>query len=323
MRCALSGGQLRNVALHARLLALDGGGRLGDRRAAPRGGARIPQARRALPAEAAAQRGAVEMSAARPRRPARGRGAAGRRCRRARRPLARRRVQRATLRLSQAHDPSEREAEQIARQVDDDAASGALAARRGSSCLPPAPRRAPRRPEACRRTKSPPSSTAEIKAELGGGQPLLGRHAQLPGAAVQGELRRGSRSIPTARPRSIATRLGASAFTFGRDIFFADGRYQPDSPAGMELLAHELTHTIQQREVVQRQLAPAAARSTSSSRSAPRPRSSAASSAEALDWIADKANIIPGYPDVHHRDRPQPDQHGRRSSAAARTSCAR
>jgi SpoVK/Ycf46/Vps4 family AAA+-type ATPase len=30
-RCTLSGGQLRNVALHARLLALDGDGRLGDR----------------------------------------------------------------------------------------------------------------------------------------------------------------------------------------------------------------------------------------------------------------------------------------------------
>jgi hypothetical protein len=30
VRCVLSGGQLRNVALHARLLALDGGGRLGD-----------------------------------------------------------------------------------------------------------------------------------------------------------------------------------------------------------------------------------------------------------------------------------------------------
>ena len=30
VRCALSGGQLRNVALHARLLALDGGGRSGD-----------------------------------------------------------------------------------------------------------------------------------------------------------------------------------------------------------------------------------------------------------------------------------------------------
>ena len=31
VRCTLSGGQLRNVALHARLLALDGDGRLGDR----------------------------------------------------------------------------------------------------------------------------------------------------------------------------------------------------------------------------------------------------------------------------------------------------
>lgn len=41
--------------------------------------------------------------------------------------------------------------------------------------------------------------------------------------------------------------LRADAFTHGRDIYFAEGRYAPDSPRGASLLAHEVTHTIQQR----------------------------------------------------------------------------
>ena len=40
--------------------------------------------------------------------------------------------------------------------------------------------------------------------------------------------------------------LNARAFTVGRDIYFNEGEYQPASAQGKKLLAHELTHTIQQ-----------------------------------------------------------------------------
>jgi hypothetical protein len=40
--------------------------------------------------------------------------------------------------------------------------------------------------------------------------------------------------------------IGARAFTTGRDIFFRDGEYEPESTDGKEVLAHELTHVIQQ-----------------------------------------------------------------------------
>ncbi|MDN3689969.1 eCIS core domain-containing protein [Cyclobacterium jeungdonense] len=40
--------------------------------------------------------------------------------------------------------------------------------------------------------------------------------------------------------------LGAQAFTHGRDIYFNEGKYNPSSQSGQHLLAHELTHTIQQ-----------------------------------------------------------------------------
>jgi hypothetical protein len=46
-----------------------------------------------------------------------------------------------------------------------------------------------------------------------------------------------------------AREAGALAYTSGNDIVFAAGRYQPNTPAGDALLAHELAHTIQQAGV--------------------------------------------------------------------------
>jgi hypothetical protein len=40
--------------------------------------------------------------------------------------------------------------------------------------------------------------------------------------------------------------LNARAFTTGHDIFFRRGEYSPGSSTGRELLAHELTHVVQQ-----------------------------------------------------------------------------
>jgi len=40
--------------------------------------------------------------------------------------------------------------------------------------------------------------------------------------------------------------LGARAFTLGRDVYFGAGEYQPGSATGRHLLAHELTHVLQQ-----------------------------------------------------------------------------
>ncbi|NOU93618.1 DUF4157 domain-containing protein [Paenibacillus sp. LMG 31456] len=43
--------------------------------------------------------------------------------------------------------------------------------------------------------------------------------------------------------------IGAQAFTKGNDVFFSNGKYDPSSAQGQELLAHELTHVVQQRGV--------------------------------------------------------------------------
>lgn len=41
--------------------------------------------------------------------------------------------------------------------------------------------------------------------------------------------------------------LGATAYTQGAHVHFAPGRYDPHSPRGRQLLAHELAHVVQQR----------------------------------------------------------------------------
>jgi hypothetical protein len=45
-----------------------------------------------------------------------------------------------------------------------------------------------------------------------------------------------------------AETLGANAYTSGRDIYFAAGKYAPESSEGQHLLAHELAHTAQQAQ---------------------------------------------------------------------------
>ena len=42
--------------------------------------------------------------------------------------------------------------------------------------------------------------------------------------------------------------IQAKAFTTGQDVFFRQGAYEPGTRGGQELLAHELTHVVQQNE---------------------------------------------------------------------------
>ena len=50
----------------------------------------------------------------------------------------------------------------------------------------------------------------------------------------------------------LARSVQARAFTVGEDIVFGAGEYAPDTTAGMRLLAHELTHVVQQGGSVER-----------------------------------------------------------------------
>ena len=51
---------------------------------------------------------------------------------------------------------------------------------------------------------------------------------------------------------AINQELNAQAFTHGNDIYFNKGKYNPDNAQGKFLLAHELTHVVQQNDSLQR-----------------------------------------------------------------------
>ena len=56
----------------------------------------------------------------------------------------------------------------------------------------------------------------------------------------------GVRLHADSKAAELSRSLGAEAFTVGNDVFFGEGRFTPGSSSGMGLLAHELTHVVQQ-----------------------------------------------------------------------------
>jgi hypothetical protein len=58
-----------------------------------------------------------------------------------------------------------------------------------------------------------------------------------------------------AQAAESATAVNSLAYTVGRNVVFGAGQYRPDTAAGKRLLAHELTHVLQQSRGVQTKLA--------------------------------------------------------------------
>lgn len=122
--------------------------------------------------------------------------------------------------------PDERQAERVAEELE-----GPEPGRSTASAAPP--------------FVSPDMARA-IGGELGAGRAL--------DAGVRADLyeRAGVDTSPVRvhtgrRAAELADGLGARAFTLGRDVFFADGHYRPDTSSGRRLIAHEVAHVGQQR----------------------------------------------------------------------------
>src|SRR5262249_7663716 len=89
-------------------------------------------------------------------------------------------------------------------------------------------------------------------------------------------------------PRS-ARGLGPNAYTLGNHVVFSAGRYTPKSFEGRRLLAHELTHVVQQTTTQERAHAAV--------RSAPRhvQRSWSVLDIPGAQWLLDKVRGLKGY----------------------------
>jgi hypothetical protein len=84
-----------------------------------------------------------------------------------------------------------------------------------------------------------------INRARGGGQSLDGT-VQEQMSASMGHDFSGVRVHTSSESDDLNRRLSARAFTTGQDIFFQEGDYNPGSSSGQELIAHELTHVVQQ-----------------------------------------------------------------------------
>jgi len=90
-----------------------------------------------------------------------------------------------------------------------------------------------------------------IERSRGGGRPLGEATRDSMQHAFGADLS-GVRIHDDANADHLARSVQARAFTTGNDIYFRSGEYAPASPSGQHVLAHELTHTLQQAGGVQR-----------------------------------------------------------------------
>ena len=79
--------------------------------------------------------------------------------------------------------------------------------------------------------------------------------------------------------------LNSRAFATGQDIFFKQGEYNPGSRGGQELLAHELTHVVQQTGTVQRQPGKESKGSATATLTKPKAKKTINGSASSISWI--------------------------------------
>jgi len=94
-----------------------------------------------------------------------------------------------------------------------------------------------------------------IQRKKGGGQPVDSNLADRTEAVTGSELN-DVRVHTDAEADQLSRKLNARAFTTGRDIFFREGAYAPHTTEGDRLIAHELTHVVQQQSQGQTAVSP-------------------------------------------------------------------
>lgn len=94
-------------------------------------------------------------------------------------------------------------------------------------------------------TKVPPSFQSHLSSSHGEGSPLPMATNQFMSFAFCRDFSN-VRVHDDPNAYQMNRNIRARAFTHGSDIYFNKGRYSPESSAGRRLLAHELTHVVQQ-----------------------------------------------------------------------------
>jgi hypothetical protein len=95
---------------------------------------------------------------------------------------------------------------------------------------------------------------SSIQSARGSGQSLDANLQRSMGQAMGADFS-GVKVHTDSQSDQLNKSIQAKAFTTGQDVFFRQGAYEPSSQGGQELIAHELTHVVQQNGgAVQRSL---------------------------------------------------------------------
>ncbi|PIF34334.1 uncharacterized protein DUF4157 [Flavobacterium sp. 9] len=135
-----------------------------------------------------------------------------------------------------------------------------------------------------------PSDNSNLESNLnsskGGGSPLSGK--------VKSEMESGIgadfsnvRIHNDSNAVQMNKQLGAQAFATGNNIYFNEGKYNPNSKDGKHLLAHELTHTVQQGAAIRKKAEPISP--------APEMIQGSLLSFAIPDFIKNNVRHVPGY----------------------------
>ena len=159
------------------------------------------------------------------------------------------------LTIGQPNDKYEQEADRVAEQVVQQINSPQFSATGSNN---PAPNttgngkpKLQLKPIFQRRSAIEGEATPDLESSInrarGGGQALdVGLQRKM-GQAMGADFSR-VKVHTDAQSDQLNKSIQAKAFTTGQDVFFRQGAYEPSSRGGQELIAHELTHVVQQAQ---------------------------------------------------------------------------
>jgi hypothetical protein len=146
------------------------------------------------------------------------------------------------LPISQPGEENEKEADAVADKVSNGEESGAVMPKSEDKVMAKSEGRA---------LKATGELQAKLESSKGSGQAMDDKTREEMEHKMGADLS-DVRVHTGTEAHDMSEGINAKAFTYGQDVYFKNGNYDPRSNEGKKLLAHELTHTQQQKGGVKR-----------------------------------------------------------------------
>lgn len=157
-------------------------------------------------------------------------------------------------------------------------------------------------------------------ASLGPGR-SLDKHTRASFEPLLGHDLGGVRVHDDAAAAGLAGGLGARAATLGSHILFGAGQFEPHTPAGRHLLAHELAHAVQMGHLSPSFVAPFSARESALERDAGTSADLATKGLPAAPRVRAHAPVIARVPDgIKTREEREAEAYNRKATSQALSS---